>query len=60
VIDNESKRAVTGWLRLGDRVAGRKPDEGRCDRCGEMEYLSPVGNERLCASCYLDGEAAGS
>jgi len=25
-----------------------------------MEYLTQAGNERLCASCYLDGEAAAS
>jgi hypothetical protein len=60
VIDKESKRAVTGWLRLGDRVAGRQPVEGRCDRCEEMGYLSQIGSERLCASCLLDGEAAAS
>ena len=58
MIDNESERAVNGWLRLGDRVAGRKPIDGRCDRCGGMGYLSLVANERLCARCYLDGTPA--
>jgi hypothetical protein len=57
MIDNESERAVSGWLRLGDRVAGRKPIDGRCDHCGGMGYLSLVHNERLCARCYLDGTA---
>jgi len=60
MIDQESKRAVISWLRLGDSVAGRKPVDGPCDRCREMGYLSQAGNERLCASCYLDGEAAAS
>jgi len=60
MIDKESERAVTGWLRLGDRVTGRKPLEGRCDRCHETGYLSEVGGERICASCCLEGEAAAS
>jgi hypothetical protein len=55
MIDKESERAVTGWLRLGDRVAGRKPIDGRCDRCGGTGYLSLVDRERLCAQCLLNG-----
>ncbi len=58
MIDKESKRTLTGWLRMGDRVAGRKPVEGICDRCHEMGYLSPVANEKLCASCYLENAAS--
>ena len=58
MIDKESEKTVSGWLRLGDRLTGRKPVEGRCDRCGETRYLSDVDKERLCAACYLAGEAA--
>ena len=60
MIDKESERAVIGWLRLGDRVAGRKPIDGHCDCCGRMGYLSLVESRRLCAGCYLDGEAVAS
>jgi len=56
VIDSESERAVTSWLRLGDRVAGRKPVDGRCDRCGRNGYLTAIGNERVCAGCGLDAQ----
>lgn len=58
MIDKEPETAVSGWLRLGDRFAGRKPIEGRCDRCGRMGYLSVVLKERLCARCSLDGRTA--
>ena len=60
MIDKESETAVTGWLRLGDRLTGRKPVDGRCDRCGGTGYLSLIDSERLCARCYLDGEAVAS
>lgn len=60
MIDRESERAVNEWLRLADRAAGRKPPDGRCDRCGGKGYLSAVGSERLCAKCYLDGAAVAS
>ena len=60
MIDKESERAVTSWLRLGDRFAGRKPIDGRCDRCGGSGYLSLVDSGRLCARCYLDGAAENS
>lgn len=60
MIDNESERTVTSWLRLGDRVAGVKPMEGRCDRCGGTGYLSLIKAERLCARCYLNGGATHS
>ena len=45
MIDKESERAVISWLRLGDRVVGRKPIEGRCDRCAGFGYLSVVGDD---------------
>jgi hypothetical protein len=60
MIDQESERAVVTWLRLGDRVAGRKPIDGRCDRCRGTGYLSLVESEHICARCYLDGEAVAS
>ena len=59
MIDKESD-GRHGWLRLGDRVAGRKPIDGRCDSCGGTGYLSLVDRERLCARCYLDGTAENS
>jgi hypothetical protein len=58
--DIESARAVAGWLRLGDRVAGLKAPEGRCDRCGATGYLSLARDQRLCAACCLDGESGAS
>jgi len=58
MIDKESERTVTGWLRLGDRLTGRKPVEGRCDRCGGIGYLTEVEKESLCSACYLEGKAA--
>jgi hypothetical protein len=57
MIDQESERAVNGWLRLGDRFVGRTPIEGHCERCGRVGYLSVVERDRLCARCHLDGEA---
>ena len=57
MVDKEAARTVTGWLRLADRVAGVKAVEGRCDRCGATGYLSQTNKERLCAGCYLDGDA---
>jgi formylmethanofuran dehydrogenase subunit E len=60
MIDKESEKAIIGWLRLGDRLTGRKAVEGRCDRCGETRYLAEVEIEPICAACYLDGEAVAS
>jgi hypothetical protein len=60
MIDKESERAVSGWLRLGDRITGRKPIDGQCDHCGGTGYLSAIDQERLCARCFLDGEGAAS
>jgi len=57
MIDKESERKVTSWLRLGDRVTGRKAIEGRCDRCREPGYLSVIEGRRLCAKCGLEREA---
>jgi ribosomal protein L37E len=60
MIDKESERTLSGWLRLGDRLTGRKAVEGRCDRCGETRYLAEGDRERICAACYLAGEAVTS
>jgi len=57
MIDKESERKVTSWLRLGDRLTGRKAIEGRCDRCGGIGYLSVIGNQPLCAKCGLERAA---
>jgi hypothetical protein len=58
VIDDESARAIATWLRLGDRFAGRKSIEGKCDRCGATANLNQAGRLRLCAKCYIESEAA--
>ena len=60
MIDKESERTVTGWLRLGDRLTGRTPVEGHCDRCDGTAYLTDAGKERLCTRYCLEGEAAAS
>jgi hypothetical protein len=60
MIDQDSERVVTAWLRLGDRIAGVKPIDGRCGRCGGTGYLSLVDDRRLCPRCYLDGAGADS
>ena len=59
MIDKDAKRTVTAWLRLGDRLTGRKPVEGPCDGCGETGYVTEFDKRRLCALCYLEGDAAG-
>jgi hypothetical protein len=59
MIDKDAERTVNGWLRLGDRLTGRKPVEGHCDRCRETGYLTDAGTQRLCARCYLEGNVAG-
>ena len=59
MIDKESENKVTSWLRLGDRLTGRKAIEGLCDRCGETGYLSVIEKERLCAKCGLEREEGG-
>jgi ribosomal protein S27AE len=59
LIDRDSERAVSGWVRLADEVVGRNPEEGRCDRCGRVGAVSRHGERRFCARCILEG-AAGS
>ena len=60
MIDSESARTVTTWLRLADRVAGVEATDGRCDRCGNTGYLSHAADDWLCAVCFLEGEAVAS
>jgi len=59
VIDDESEKAVSRWVRLGDQVAGRPaPDERtECARCGSTDNVLDRGEQALCARCYLDSGA---
>jgi uncharacterized membrane protein len=54
LIDRESESVVSGWLRLGDEAAGRKPLDGRCEHCGAAGYVSDGGKQLLCARCILE------
>lgn len=56
MIDEETERAVAGWVRLGDRVAGQRPadDRTRCARCGSSHRVLGHGTNALCAHCYLE------
>ena len=58
MIDKDSERTVSVWLRLGDSLTGRTPVEGRCDGCGGTGYLTELEKQRLCARCCLEGKAA--
>jgi hypothetical protein len=58
MIDKESERTVSVWLRLGDSLTGRTPVEGRCDGCGGTGYLTELEKQHLCARCCLEGKAA--
>jgi hypothetical protein len=59
VIDDESERAVSRWVRLGDQVSGRPaPDErAECGRCGSTDKVLDRGEQALCARCYLESGA---
>ncbi len=56
MIDEETERAVAGWVRLGDDLAGRRGTEERtrCARCGSTQRLLGRGPAALCAHCYLE------
>lgn len=56
VIDEETERAVAGWVRLGDRMAGQRAtdDRARCARCGSGHRVLGYGSHALCAHCYLE------
>ncbi len=59
-IDEESERAVSRWVRLGDQVSGRPPPDERtqCARCGSIDNVLDRGEQALCAHCYLENGAA--
>jgi hypothetical protein len=58
-IDEESERAVSRWVRLGDQMSGRPPPEERtqCARCGSIDNVLDRGKQALCAHCYLENGA---
>jgi hypothetical protein len=59
VIDDESERAVSRWVRLGDQVSGRPTPDDRteCARCGSTDKVLDRGEQALCARCYLESGA---
>ena len=59
MIDDESEKAVSRWVRLGDQVSGREgPDErAECARCGSTDNVLDRGEQALCARCYLESGA---
>ena len=61
MIDGESERAVSRWVRLGDQVTGRPPpdDQSQCESCGTTDNVLDQDEHALCAHCYLEkGSAA--
>lgn len=56
MIDVESERAVSRWVRLGDEVAGRAlpDDQAYCESCGTTDNVLDQGYHALCAHCYLE------
>jgi hypothetical protein len=56
VIDGESERAVSRWVRLGDQITGRAPpDDGKqCESCGTTDNVLDHDEHALCAHCYLE------
>jgi hypothetical protein len=58
-IDEESERAVSRWVRLGDQVSGRPPPDERtqCASCGSIDNVLDRGAQALCAHCYLENGA---
>jgi len=61
MIDEETERAVAGWVKLGDHVAGieNRPAPQACSRCGSNYRVLGRGEQTLCARCYLEsGEQA--
>jgi hypothetical protein len=56
MIDEETERAVAGWVKLGDQVVGAdtSPQSEACARCGSKDRVLGRGNEPLCARCYLE------
>jgi len=56
VIDDETERAVAGWVRLGDQLTGRQTTDERasCAHCGSTDRVLDRGEQALCARCYLE------
>ena len=56
MIDEETERAVAGWVRLGDQLSGRttNDDHAACVRCGSTDHVLDRGDQALCARCYLE------
>ena len=56
MIDPESERAVSRWVRLGDEASGRPlpDDRAYCESCGTTDNVLDRGEHALCAHCYLE------
>jgi len=57
MIDEETERAVAGWVKLGDQVVGSaatNPQAETCARCGSKDRVLGNGEQPLCARCYLE------
>lgn len=62
MIDEETERAVAGWVWLGDQLTGRDraSDATSCSSCGSTFRVLGHGRNALCARCYLErGDATG-
>jgi len=60
VIDRESERAVSRWVRLGDEIAGRRTRDkaAACEICGTTELVLDRDEHAVCAHCYLERGSA--
>jgi hypothetical protein len=55
VVDDETVRAVRGWVRLADEVAGGvKARNLACASCGSSDDVLEREERPLCARCYLE------
>jgi hypothetical protein len=55
MIDEETERAVAGWVKLGDQVVGVGATQSdACARCGSKDRVLGHGEQPLCARCYLE------
>ena len=61
MIDEETERAVAGWVWLGDQVTRRDRTDGTtsCSSCGSTFRVLGRGRQALCARCYLERGGAG-
>lgn len=59
MIDEETERAVAGWVRLADQVSRRSAPEARvsCAQCGSRDRVLDRADPALCARCYLESKA---